>query len=104
MLSALKTVPRSLVYRLLRTGQVRVNKGREKPGHQLSSGDSVRIPPVTVPEQKQARVPKEVIKTLEKSVVADDEHWIVLNKPAGIAAHGGTGLSFGVIDLSLIHI
>jgi len=51
-----------------------------------------------VPEQKPARVPKEVIETLEKSVVADDEHWIVLNKPAGIAAHGGTGLPFGVID------
>ena len=98
LLAALKTVPRSLVYRLLRTGQVRVNKGRVKPSHKLSSGDSVRIPPVTVPEQKQVRVPRTVIQSLQNAIVADEEHWIVLNKPAGIAAHGGTGLSFGVID------
>ena len=98
LISALKTVPRSLVYRLLRTGQVRVNKGRVKPAHKLATGDMVRIPPVTVPGQKQTRVPREVVKSLQKSIVADDEHWIVLNKPAGIAAHGGTGLAFGVID------
>jgi len=98
LMSALKTVPRSLVYRLLRTGQVRVNKGRVKPAHKLAVGDTVRIPPVTVPAQKQTRVPRQVVKSLQNSIVADDENWIVLNKPAGIAAHGGTGLAFGVID------
>ena len=98
LISVFKTVPRSLVYRLLRTGQVRVNKGRIKPAFRLSEGDSVRIPPVTVPERQAARVPKSVIEALRSSIIAEEPHWIVINKPAGIASHGGTGLEFGVID------
>jgi len=98
LLSMLKTVPRSLVYRILRTGQVRVNKGRIKPSFKLSEGDMVRIPPVSVPEAQQVRVPKSVIAEVEASVIADDEHWIVINKPSGLPVHGGTGVAFGVID------
>ena len=98
LISLLKTVPRSLVYRLLRTGQVRVNKGRIKPSFRLSEGDIVRVPPVTVPTQQQVRVPKSVITEVTKSVIADDDNWIAINKPAGIAVHAGTGVSFGIID------
>jgi len=98
LISTLKTVPRSLVYRILRTGQVRVNKGRIKPGFRLSEGDIVRIPPVTVPEQQQVRVPKSVITEVANCVIADDDNWIAINKPAGLAVHAGTGVSFGIID------
>jgi len=94
----LKTVPRSLVYRILRTGQVRVNKGRIKPSFRLSEGDIVRVPPVTVPTQQQVRVPKSVITEVTNSVITDDDNWIAINKPAGLAVHAGTGVSFGIID------
>lgn len=98
LISTLKTVPRSLVYRILRTGQVRVNKGRIKPSFRLTEGDIVRIPPVTVPTQQQVRVPRSVIAEIETSVIAEDNNWIVINKPAGLAVHAGTGVAFGVID------
>ena len=98
LISILKTVPRSLVYRILRTGQVRVNKGRIKPGFRLSEGDIVRVPPVTVPAQQQVRVPKSVIAQVKNAVITDDDNWIAINKPAGLAVHAGTGVSFGIID------
>ena len=98
LMAQLKTVPRGLVYRLLRTGQVRVNKGRVKPGFRLSDGDDIRIPPVTVSEPQQTRVPSGVVTEVKKSIIDEDERWIVLNKPAGLAVHGGTGLGYGVID------
>lgn len=98
LISTFKTVPRSLVYRILRTGQVRVNKGRIKPSFKLSAGDIVRIPPVTVPTQQQARVPKSVLAAVEASVLKEDKNWIVIDKPAGLAVHAGTGIAFGVID------
>jgi len=98
LMSMLKTVPRSLVYRILRTGQVRVNKGRIKPGFRLSEGDIVRVPPVTVPVRQSIRVPKSVIKEVTNSVITDDDNWVAINKPAGLAVHAGTGVSFGLID------
>ena len=98
LMSQLKTVPRGLVYRLLRTGQVRVNKGRVKPGFRLSEGDSVRIPPVTVSELQEIRVPSSVVSEIRESIIAEDEQWIVINKPAGLSVHAGSGVSFGVID------
>ncbi|OED38411.1 hypothetical protein AB833_19725 [Chromatiales bacterium (ex Bugula neritina AB1)] len=98
LMSLFKTVPRGLVYRLLRTGQVRVNKGRIKPAYKLSVGDDIRIPPVTVTTEVGVHVPAAVIKQVEASVIAENSHWIVLNKPAGLAVHGGTGVRFGVID------
>ncbi len=99
LMGLLKTVPRSLVYRLLRTGQVRVNKGRVKPGFKLSAGDDVRIPPVTVSAETTVHLPAGLIKDVEASVISENDHWIVINKPAGLAVHGGTGVKFGVIDL-----
>jgi 23S rRNA pseudouridine955/2504/2580 synthase len=100
LLGLLKTAPRSLVYRLLRTGQVRVNKGRAKPHRKLSAGDVVRIPPVTLDAASTVHLPGDALQAFERSVIREDEHWLFLDKPAGLAVHAGTGVRFGIIDLA----
>ncbi|WP_445398727.1 23S rRNA pseudouridine(955/2504/2580) synthase RluC [Zobellella sp. An-6] len=96
----LKGVPKSLIYRILRKGEVRVNKKRIKPEYKLLAGDLVRVPPVRVAEREEAlpsaRLDK--VQALDTAVLYEDEALIVLNKPAGTAVHGGSGLSFGVIE------
>jgi len=99
LIGQLKGVPRSWVYRVLRRGEVRVNKGRCKPARRLQIGDVVRIPPVrqTI---KQAGTPSaKRIGEIEKSVCYEDDLLLILNKPAGVAVHGGSGLSHGVIEI-----
>lgn len=95
----LKGVPRSLIYRLVRTGQVRINGKRAKPDSRLESGDEVRIPPVRQddPEQK-GTPPAALMARIEGSIVFEDARLLALNKPSGIASHGGSGISFGVIE------
>ena len=100
LMSLLKTVPRSLIYRLLRTGQVRVNKGRVKPSRKLQGGDIVRVPPVTQADEKVLHLPAPLLKLTEQSVIHECDHWIVINKPHGLAVHSGSGVKFGVIDLA----
>lgn len=99
LITALKGVPRTLVYRILRKGEVRVNKGRIKPEYKLQAGDIVRVPPLRLPE-RDAPVPvaQGLLQRLEAAIVYEDKGLIILNKPAGIAVHGGSGLSFGVIE------
>ena len=99
LMGLLKTVPRSLVYRLLRTGQVRVNKGRVKPSRKLNDGDVVRVPPVTLADDKVVHLPAALLQQAQQSVVHECANWVVINKPAGLAVHGGSGVKFGVIDL-----
>ncbi|HID46401.1 MAG TPA: 23S rRNA pseudouridine(955/2504/2580) synthase RluC [Chromatiaceae bacterium] len=100
LLRELKGVPRTLIYRLLRKGEVRVNKGRAKPGRKLVAGDIVRIPPVRVPDAAVAGVPKQwEIQKIEKSVMYEDNLLLIINKESGLAVHGGSGISFGVIEL-----
>ncbi len=95
----LKGVPKSLIYRILRKGEVRVNKKRIKPEYKLVAGDEVRVPPVRVAEENELPSPKlSSIQALESMILFEDEVLIVLNKPAGMAVHGGSGLSFGVIE------
>lgn len=96
----LKGVPKSMIYRILRKGEVRVNKKRIKPEYKLEAGDEVRIPPVRVAErEEQAVSPKlEKVAALAEAIVYEDDHILVLNKPSGTAVHGGSGLSFGVIE------
>ena len=94
----LKGVPKSHVYRLLRSGQVRVNSGRKKPHYKLQSGDSLRIPPVRVSENDDEQVPDSVLETLKQSIVFENDDIIAINKPSGIAVHKGSGLRFGVIE------
>jgi 23S rRNA pseudouridine955/2504/2580 synthase len=94
-----KGVPKTLIYRILRKGEVRVNKGRIKPEYKLQAGDIVRVPPVRVPERDEpVPVAQGLLQRLEAAIVHEDKGLIVLNKPAGIAVHGGSGLSFGVIE------
>ncbi|MGL4205096.1 MAG: 23S rRNA pseudouridine(955/2504/2580) synthase RluC [Aeromonadaceae bacterium] len=95
----LKGVPKSLIYRILRKGEVRVNKKRIKPEYKLMVGDEVRVPPVRVAEENELPSAKlSSIQALESMILFEDEVLIVLNKPAGMAVHGGSGLSFGVIE------
>lgn len=100
LLRELKGVPRTLIYRLLRKGQVRVNKGRVKPNRKLSPGDVVRIPPVRLPTREEAGKPGILLlELLDKSIIYEDELLLIINKPSGLAVHGGSGISFGVIEI-----
>ena len=96
----LKGVPKSLVYRLLRTGQVRVNGKRAKPDLRLAAGDAVRIPPVRTAEKADPGVaPSSQTARIEAAILSEDRDFLVLDKPSGIASHGGSGVSFGAIEL-----
>lgn len=99
LLSLLKGVPKSRIYRMLRTGEVRVNKGRAKPVQRLEAGDMVRIPPVRVsaPDTPAAISPR-VVEQLQAAVLYEDEDLLILNKPSGLAVHGGSGVEYGVIE------
>lgn len=99
LLTRLKGAPRTLIYRILRKGEVRVNKGRIKPDYRLQAGDSVRIPPVRLPEPNEpVLVGQGILQALESNILYEDKALIVVNKPAGLAVHGGSGLNFGVIE------
>ena len=91
----LKGVPKSMIYRILRKGEVRVNKGRVKPEYKLAEGDDVRIPPVRVAErEEQAVSPKlDKVAALADAILYEDDHLLVLNKPSGTASDGGSGQS-----------
>ncbi len=94
-----KGVPRSHIYRLLRKGQVRVNKGRVKPDYKLCANDVVRLPPVRVADRKAPPAPSDQLSdTLSEAILWEDEQLLVVNKPAGIAVHGGSGVSLGLIE------
>ena len=95
----LKGVPKTLIYRILRKGEVRVNKGRIKPEYKLQAGDIVRVPPLRLAERDEpAPLAQSLLERLEAAIVYEDKALLVINKPAGIAVHGGSGLSFGVIE------
>ena len=96
----LKGVPKSRIYRICRKGEVRVNKGRVKPDYRLRDGDQVRIPPVRVAAPVDHGDPDgNAVQRINGRVVHEDARLLVLNKPAGMAVHGGSGISFGVIEL-----
>lgn len=99
LLGLLKGVPKSRVYKLLRSGQVRVNKGRKKADYRLQTGDIVRVPPVRTLPPNDSKAPQHLIDQIEQSIIFEDAHLLVLNKPAGIAVHSGSKLKFGVIEL-----
>lgn len=98
-MARVKGVPRSHIYRVLRRGEVRVNKGRVKAGYRLKEGDLVRVPPMRVASQTQiSEPPKPLLERLEASVLFEDDRLIAVNKPAGLAVHGGSGISYGLIE------
>jgi 23S rRNA pseudouridine955/2504/2580 synthase len=96
LIRLLKGVPKTHVYRVIRSGEVRVNKGRASADTRLEAGDEVRVPPVrtaAVDEEARAAVPGR-----EFPVLLEDEHLVAIDKPAGVAVHGGSGVAFGVIE------
>lgn len=97
----LKSIPKSMVYRIVRKGEVRVNKKRVKAEYKLKAGDVVRIPPVTIEEQVDEVAPStklNKVAELEHMIIHEDDHMLILNKPSGTAVHGGSGLKFGAIE------
>lgn len=95
----LKGVPRARLYRALRKGEVRVNKGRVKPEYRLVAGDLVRLPPLHQPRAgERPVVPARLFEQLSQRIIHEDEGLLVIDKPSGLAVHGGSGLSFGLIE------
>lgn len=115
LFTALKGVPKSLVYRILRSGEVRVNKGRVKAPYRLQAGDVLRIPPLRLAEpDTPQQIPARRIEELRAAVLHEDADLLVLDKPTGWAVHGGSGVPYGIIealrasrtdlpDLELVH-
>ena len=101
LLRALKGIPRSRVYRLLRKGEVRVNGKRAKPEQRVATGDDIRLPPVR-PVEPGALIVRHassgMIDAIEAAIIHSDDNMLVIAKPSGMAVHGGSGLSFGVIE------
>ena len=95
LLRILKGVPKTHVYRVIRSGEVRINKGRAAADTRLVLGDEVRVPPVRVAEPAAAGVPA---PAREFTALFEDEHLLAIDKPAGVAVHGGSGVAFGVIE------
>ena len=102
LIKILKGVPKGHVYKLLRTGQVRVNKKRVKTEYKLCQGDELRIPPVDFKEKitpKSLKIDNHTKKSITQNILFEDDNLLIINKPHGLAVHGGSGLSFGVIEL-----
>ncbi len=98
LLRLAKGVPKSHIYKVVRSGQVRINGGRAKVSVRLAAGDVVRVPPMKIKTTGPVRVPDQLLSVLKSSVVLENEDFLVINKPPGIAVHGGSGLAFGAID------
>ncbi|MDI1253459.1 RluA family pseudouridine synthase [Thermomonas sp.] len=100
LLNYLKGAPRSLVYKLVRSGQVRINGGRVKADRRLEEGDQIRIPPVRIEitEDGDKKAPQGLLDALTEAIVFEDFRLLALNKPSGLASHGGSGISWGAIE------
>ena len=99
LLGQLKGAPKSLIYKIVRSGQVRVNGGRAKADTRIEGGDEIRIPPVRLVEAGNKGVPaKGLLDAMEASIVFEDARLLAISKPSGVASHGGSGISFGVIE------
>src|SRR5690606_8089633 len=99
LLSQLKGAPKSLIYKIVRSGQVRINGGRAKPETRLEEGDQVRIPPVRLEVPGDKGTPAQgLLAAMAASIVVEDARLLAISKPTGVASHGGSGISFGVIE------
>lgn len=95
LIKSLKGAPKTLVYRIIRSGEVRVNKGRASADTRVSIGDDVRVPPLRLSEVSPDDAP---VPPREFPILFEDDHFLAIDKPAGVAVHGGSGVSFGVIE------
>ncbi len=99
LMSRLKGAPRTLIYRKLRKGEIRVNKGRIKPDYRVQGGDRIRVPPMRLPEPGQpVKASDNLAQVLEAAVLFENDELIVINKPSGLAVHGGSGVNLGMIE------
>lgn len=99
LLKTLKPAPKSLIYRILRKGEVRINKKRAKPDYKIQIGENIRIPPIKLPEKNsQASIPKHVLERIEQAILKEDNNIIAINKPSGLPVHGGSGSAYGLIE------
>jgi len=98
LIKQLKGVPKSRIYRIIRKGEVRVNKGRKKADYKLNSEDVIRIPPIRTSSVKDIRPSESLIELLHTSILYEDKGLLVLNKSHGMAVHGGSGVSIGIIE------
>jgi len=99
LLSKIKNMPKSHVYKLIRTGQVRINSSRSKPSSKLKIGDIIRIPPIISSETLKPKISKDIIAKTLKNILYEDENIIVFNKPSSFAVHSGTKIGYGLIDI-----
>jgi 23S rRNA pseudouridine955/2504/2580 synthase len=99
LIGQLKGAPKSLVYRIVRKGEVRVNKGRSKPDYKLRAGDLVRVPPVRLPTPNEVPdVSAGLSNLLKDAILYESDGLLIVNKPSGLAVHGGSGVSLGLIE------
>jgi len=98
LVSQLKGVPKSHIYRILRKGEVRVNKGRVKADYRLKAGDLVRIPPIRVSDKEEGQPGAKLLELINSCIIYEDKKLLIIDKPSGVAVHGGSGVSFGVIE------
>mgnify|MGYP003319708220 FL=1 len=98
LIKQLKGVPKSRIYRIIRKGEVRVNKGRKKADYKLKAEDLIRIPPIRTSTEKEIYPSQGLLKTLENSVLYEDKGLLIINKIHGMAVHGGSGISVGIIE------
>ncbi len=98
LIAHLKGVPRTLVYRLIRSGQVRVNSGRSQASYRVQAGDRIRVPPVVRRQPTAVTAPPEGLGWLTQCIIHEDERLLVLDKPAGLAVHGGSSINLGAIE------
>ncbi len=100
LLRHLKGIPRSLVYRLVRKGAIRVNGRRVKVEHRVAEGDQIRVPALEAIGDTvgPVKVPDGILQGLRRAIIHEDAQYLILDKPAGLAVHGGSGLAYGIID------
>lgn len=99
LVTRLKGVPKTHIYRILRKGEVRVNKKRIKQTYRLQAGDEVRLPPLELGEKIQPTTPSDqLIEFLKTRILYEDNHMLIINKPSGISVHGGSGVRLGLIE------
>jgi len=100
LLAWLKPAPKSLIYKIVRDGQVRVNSRRVKPDYRLAAGDRLRLPPLATPSAATPAIARSATTRVAAAIVFENEHLLIVDKPAGLACHGGTGLRYGVVEIA----
>ena len=98
LINLLKGVPKSKIYSIIRKGEVRVNSSRKQARYNLIKADLIRVPPIRLTPSKEKFAPKDMIDLLKESIIFEDKNYIAINKPKGIASHGGSGISIGLIE------